>query len=267
VKVKFSKMAGAGNDFVFLGPAYAGLRERAPGLAARLCERRKSIGADGLIIVDDGGDRVFMHYFNSDGSEASFCGNGARCFVLYCIEKKIRRGAVEFDSRAGRHTGAVTADGVRVSMEAPRIEGESMLEIDGRARLVTLAVAGVPHAVVLTEDVGAVDVAGLGRKIRMHPDFGPEGANADFVGTSGRGAFPIRTYERGVEKETLACGSGCVAAALVLRSKNIAGSRSAFRVASGDILNVELPRQGETGEAYLTGPALTVYEGQIDLKE
>lgn len=267
MKIRFTKMAGAGNDFVFLGPALAGLKERASELALSLCRRRTSVGADGLIIVDDSGESLFMHYFNSDGSEADFCGNGARCFVFYCVEKGIATGAVEFDSRSGRHLGELAADGVRVSMEAPRLVGDTMLEVGGDTRLITLTEAGVPHAVVLSEDAGDIDVEGLGRSIRMHPHFGPEGANVDFVETSGRESFAIRTYERGVEKETLACGSGCVAAALVLRSKNITGSRAAFRVASGDVLNVELPRKGERGEAYLTGPAHIAYEGETDLKE
>lgn len=260
-------MAGAGNDFVFLGPAFAGLKDRGPELAEKLCERRKSVGADGLIIVDNTGDSLFMHYFNSDGSEADFCGNGARCFVLYCIEKRMCEDGVEFGSRSGKHVGQVTPLGVRVSMGAPGLVGDSMLEIDGDTKLVTLAEAGVPHAVLLSEDVSSVDVEGLGRKIRMHPRFGLEGANVDFVGTGGREGFPIRTYERGVEKETLACGSGCVAAALVLRSKNVSGSRTAFRVASGDVLQVELPRKGEAGETNLTGPAQIVYEGEVELKE
>ncbi len=267
MKIRFTKMSGAGNDFVFLGPAFAGLRKRAPELAVKLSERRRSVGADGLIIVDDTGESIFMHYFNSDGSEADFCGNGARCFVLYCIEKGLCRGTVEFDTRSGRHTGSISPEGVRVSMEPPRLVGDAMLEVAGDTRLVTLARAGVPHAILLSEDVAGIDVEGLGRQIRMHPHFAPEGANADFVGTSGQDGFRIRTYERGVEKETLACGSGCVAAALVLRAKNITGSRTAFRVASGDVLNVELPRKGEDGEAYLAGPAGIVYEGETDLEE
>ena len=267
MKIRFTKMTGAGNDFVFLGPAFAGLAERAPELAVRLCARRNSVGADGLILVDDSGESIFMHYFNSDGSEADFCGNGARCFVRYCIEKSVTEGMVEFDTRSGRHLGEVTSEGVRVSMEAPALVGDVMLEVAGDNKLITLAEAGVPHAVLLSEDVAAIDVERLGREIRMHPHFAPRGANADFVGTGGRDGFPIRTYERGVEKETLACGSGCVAAALVLRSKNITGSRTAFRVASGDVLLVELPRKGEQGEAYLTGPARIVYEGETDLEE
>lgn len=267
MKIKFTKMTGAGNDFIFLGPAFEGLKEQGQELARKLCERRKSVGADGLIIVEDAGETLFMRYYNSDGSEADFCGNGARCFVLYAIEKRIREGKVEFDSRAGRHLGEIRPEGVRVSMQAPRLIGDAMLEVAGDARLVTLAEAGVPHAVILSEDISAVDVERLGREIRMHEQFQPQGANADFVGTAGRDGFRIRTYERGVEKETLACGSGCVAAALVLRSKNIAGSRSDFRVASGDVLHVEIPRQGEEGEAYLTGPARIVFEGETDLKE
>ena len=267
MRIKFTKMTGAGNDFVFLGPAFAGLVERAPEIALKMCERRNSVGADGLIIVDDTGESLFMHYVNSDGSVADFCGNGARCFVLYCLEHGIGKGTVEFDTRSGRHMGEMTDRGVRVSMEAPRLVGDDMLEVAGETKLVTLAEAGVPHAVLLAEDVGAIDVERIGREIRMHPRFAPDGANADFVGTTGRDGFPIRTYERGVERETLACGSGCVASALVLRAKNITGSRTAFRVVSGDALHVELPRKGEEGEAYLTGPARVVYEGDIDLKE
>jgi diaminopimelate epimerase len=267
MKIEFTKMAGAGNDFIFLGPGYAGLRERAPRLAAVLCERRRSVGADGLIIVEEAGEDIVMRYFNRDGSRASFCGNGARCLVLYCTEKGLRRGEFDFWSESGVHRGGVTPEGVRVSMEAPRLIGDYMLDIDGDTRLVTLADAGVPHAVLLTEEVEGIDVEGLGRRVRMHPEFEPEGANADFVATSGRDGFPIRTYERGVEKETLACGSGCVAAALVLRSKNISGSTAAFRVASGDLITVELPRKGEEGAAYLTGPACFVFEGVAEFEE
>ncbi len=267
MKVTFTKMTGAANDFVVLGPPYAGLRRSAPDVARRLCERRRSVGADGLIIVDDSGDTLFMHYYNSDGSEADFCGNGARCFVLYCIDKGICSGRVEFASRSGRHLGEVASDGVRVSMDPPRLVGEIMLDVGGADRLVTVAEAGVPHAVLIREDVSAVDVEDLGRRIRMHPRFAPAGANADFVGADGRGRFVIRTYERGVEKETPACGSGCVASALVLRSKNMAGSTSVFRVASGDLLRVDLPRAEEEGWAYLTGPADIVFEGSIDLEE
>jgi len=267
MKIRFTKMTGAGNDFVFLGPAFAALAGRAPELAVRLCERRNSVGADGLILVDDAGESIFMHYFNGDGSEADFCGNGARCFVHYCIENGLSGDMVEFDTRSGRHLGEMTSEGVRVSMEAPALVGDALLDVAGGNKLITLAEAGVPHAVLISEDVAGIDVERLGREIRMHQQFAPRGANADFVGTGRRDAFPIRTYERGVERETLACGSGCVAAALVLRSKNITGSRTAFRVASGDVLHVELPRKGEHGEAYLTGPARIVYEGEIDLEE
>jgi len=267
MQVQFTKMAGAGNDFVVMGPQYAGLLARAPGLARAICERRRSVGADGLIIVEEAGKGILMHYFNSDGSEASFCGNGARCLVLYCVEKGIASGQFAFESNSGRHRGEVTGGGVRVSMDSPRLLGDHMLDLGGDSRLVTLAEAGVPHAVLISDDVGREDVGELGRAIRTHIRFRPDGANADFVGLRAGEVFPIRTYERGVEKETLACGSGCVAAALVLRSKNLTGSRTSFRVASGDVLTVELPREGAGGQAYLTGPAAIVYEGHIELKE
>jgi diaminopimelate epimerase len=271
VRVEFTKMSGAGNDFIFLGPEYSNLLEEAPDIARLLCPRRVSVGADGLIIVDTSGDRIFMHYFNSDGSEASFCGNGARCLVLYCAARGITSGKMEFESRSGPHSGEVTGAGVRVSMTAPRFLRDLSIDVGGKVFEVALIDAGVPHAVILmkdvveTEGVGSVDVDTIGRAIRMDPEFASEGANVNFVEAAG-GFFRIRTYERGVERETLACGSGCVAAAHVVRVKEGAGDSVRLRVASGDLLTVELAEAGSKA-AHLVGPARVVFEGQIEVKE
>jgi len=277
MKIRFTKMSGAGNDFIFLGPDQAGLRPRLSALAARLCPRRISVGADGLVLVEQTAAGLTMLYFNSDGSEAAFCGNGARCLVRFCVEKGLAEGVVRFTSRSGAHLGLVGPRGVTVSLEMPAAVRRLDIAVGGREQRVYLVDAGVPHAVMVSPEVGAIDVEALGRQIRHHGALGPEGANVDFVGTAGGAPFALRTYERGVERETLACGSGCVATAAVLRSLGLAGDTVALRVASGDVITVDLGgrltepgagvgAEGEPG-ALLTGPAAVVYEGEIDLEE
>lgn len=263
MRIEFSKMSGAGNDFIVLGPAYSVLKTEAPELARRLCPRRTSVGADGLIIVERS-DGLLMHYHNSDGSEASFCGNGARCVVVFCAAKGIATGEIAFRSGSGHHVGEVTDGGARVSMASARLGNELSLDVEGGTYGISLVSAGVPHAVVICEQADEVDIASVGRAIRSHPAFGEEGANVDFVTGPAAGEFGIRTYERGVEKETLACGSGCVAAAHLLRSKGLAGDVVTLRVASGDRLKVELP-QSEGQDSFLVGPARIVFEGSLEI--
>jgi len=265
MKIDFTKMSGAGNDFIFLGPEYDSLKDRASGLARALCPRGTSVGADGLIVVEASAGGIVMHYFNSDGSEASFCGNGARCLVLFCSVKGIATGRMEFRSGSGAHTGEVTDRGVRVSMSAPRFLKDVVLREGGDTYRVTLVQAGVPHAVIFAEGLADLDVDGIGGAIRYRDEFAPDGANVDFVEPA-VGHYLIRTYERGVEQETLACGSGCVAAAHALNLKHGAGDVIDLKVASGDILSVELP-DGPAGAANLVGPARVVYEGQAEIKE
>ncbi|HVP57299.1 MAG TPA: diaminopimelate epimerase [bacterium] len=270
MKIRFTKMSGAGNDFVVLGPEFGGLKSRLSWLAKRVCPRKISVGADGLILVEHDGQGLFMHYFNSDGSAASFCGNGARCLVRYCLEKGLARGEVSFRSASGIHTGEVTPDGVRIGVKMPVLVRRARIGVEGgpggRATYDILLIdAGVPHAVVFVTDLAAVEVESVGRVIRYHPDVGPEGANVDFVDARGSGPSGIRTYERGVEAETLACGSGCVAAALALELERGAGEKVQLMVASGDVLTVELASAAK--RAALSGPAAMVFEGEIDIKE
>jgi diaminopimelate epimerase len=262
MKVSFTKMSGAGNDFVVLGPEFASLAGRAGELAKLLCRRRTSIGADGLLLVETDPE-IVMSYYNRDGTRAEFCGNGARCMVRYCALRGLASGEIEFRTDAGTHRGRVVEGAVSIDVPAP------VVRKDGTARTghsYTLVEAGVPHAVILVSRVEEVDVEKLGPEIRNDPAFGDRGANVDFVGGSGEGRFGIRTYERGVEQETLACGSGCVAAAGALRWKKTVSGRVEFRVASGAVLSVV--QGAETPEVVaLEGPAELVYEGEIEVKE
>ena len=264
MKIEFTKMAGAGNDFIFLGPDYAFLRNQLGSLARSLCRRRESVGADGLIMVEKKGEEVLMHYFNSDGGEASFCGNGARCLVLFCQTKGIAAGPMRFRSRSGVHIGEVTDQGISVSMRLPALLQETSIDIEGGRYQIAVVDSGVPHAIVETDRMAQVDVEALGRKIRYHPVFGDGGVNVDFLEAGKGGNYRIRTYERGVEKETLACGSGCVACAYWLRLKRAAGDVVHLEVASGDILEVRFTAQDEV---HLIGPACSVYEGQMQVEE
>jgi diaminopimelate epimerase len=271
LKIEFTKMSGAGNDFVVLGPSYAALRPKLSWLATKMCPRRVAVGADGLILVEKQGSGLFMHYFNRDGSEASFCGNGARCLVRYCLEKGIASGKVEFRSGSGAHAGEARADGIAIDLKMPVLMRKLELSWEGgpqgrTSHEIYLVDAGVPHAVVFATNVAAVDVEGVGRAIRYHPEFAPDGANVDFVEAAGAQPFSLRTYERGVEAETLACGSGCVAAALALRLERGMAGTVRLTVASGDVISVDLGSSPD-GPACLTGPATLVYEGEIEIKE
>ena len=178
MKIEFTKMAGAGNDFVVLGPAYAGLVDRGPVLARDLCRRRSSVGADGLIIVDDTKDGIFMHYFNRDGSKADFCGNGARCLVRYCVTKGIASGTLGFRSGSGRHVGEVISSGVVIGVQMPVLIKETMIDAGGTGYQVTLVDSGVPHAVILGQDVASLDIGAFAPGIRFHPAFGSEGGES-----------------------------------------------------------------------------------------
>lgn len=269
MKIRFTKMSGAGNDFIFLGPEYAGLKSSLAGLAARLSPRRISVGADGLILVEKTAGGIVMHYFNSDGSEASFCGNGARCLVRYCAEKGIAEPPLDFRTGSGLHRGDLAEEGVRVDMEMPALVRQTTVCVDGREYRVHLVDAGVPHAVVLLDGIGTIDLETVGKKIRWDNAFQPQGANVDFVERSAGSPFGLRTYERGVEKETLACGSGCLASALVINVSGLAGDRVDLKVASGDIITVGLDRSSKdrNAQAFLAGPAAIVYEGEIEVGE
>ncbi len=263
MKLPFTKMSGAGNDFIFIGPDQFHLVKKASTLARRLCQRRKSIGADGLVIVEKG-EHLRMHYYNSDGSRAEFCGNAARCFVVYCAKKGIAKGEVEFRSDSGCHVGMVTPKGARVSIAIPQIFGEVKIATQYGSFSLHKIDAGVPHAIFLADDVDKIDVNEIGKVIRYHPEFSPSGTNVDFVQVLDSCRAKIRTYERGVEGETLACGSGCAATAVLL-SKIHGIGRVEIEVASGEVLYVEIDKSDNI--LYLEGAANIVFEGEIDLEE
>lgn len=259
MKVPFWKMSGAGNDFVLV-EAPAPLP--AAALARRLCDRREGVGADGLLLMSRRGGRIRLDYRNADGS-AAFCGNGSRCAVLWARARgwaKRPRLVLE-TSRGGLDARVLGPGRAEVEMPAPGAPRLGMrVRAAGRAWTAHWIDTGVPHAVVLVPDVDRVDVRAAGRALRFHRAFGRAGANVDFVEARG-GRLRLRTYERGVEDETPACGTGVVAAAAVARALGKAGDSVPVLVRGGATLRASFRDAG----ARLEGPGRTTFRGEVDL--
>jgi diaminopimelate epimerase len=268
MQLRFVKMNGAGNDFVMLDNRDLALH--LPGeIIARLCDRHRGVGADGLLLVEPGqnGADFRMRYYNADGGEAEMCGNGARCFARFVNslhDNTLER--VSFDTPAGRIAADFAGDQVRINMSEPvDIRLGIELEAAGKSLTVHHLNTGVPHAVVFLEDIENLDIRALGAALRFHSEFAPRGANANFARVVSPGHLSIRTYERGVEDETLACGTGMVACALAHHLATGAPSPVRVTVRGGDTLEVGFEKAGDTAFSNVTlfGPADFVFEGAV----
>ncbi len=268
----FVKMHGAGNDFVMID----GRNLPAVGLdAARiagLCDRRRGVGGDGLIIVAPDRDQDFaMTYYNADGGEADMCGNGARCAVAFARAIGLVRGETcVFRTRSGPVTGRREAGEISVQLTPPR---DLRLQLDLGAELPFPAAhfvnTGVPHLVIPVDDVDAVDPGRWGPVLRRHPAGGPAGANVNWVSPGGAVDAPhrLRTFERGVEGETLACGTGASAVAFVLCRLGLAVSPVALLTHGGDTLTITLEEDAAGPRLHLRGPAAVAFTGEVDLDD
>lgn len=265
--IEFTKMTGAGNDFIVVDNRDGALSGfLSPGFIASICRRRLSVGADGLLelLPPIGSEAFRMGYYNADGGRAAMCGNGARCICCFAVSLGIAAKGEEFtfSSDSGTHRGMVTDDGTaRVWMTEPRVFFlERPADIGIRVE-VSLVDTGVPHAVVIGDDLENGDFERFAPVLRNHPLTGPNGANADWVLRRPDGSIHLRTFERGVEGETLACGTGAVAAVLVC-GETRGGIRlpALVRVRSGLYLKV-----GRDGFGWwLEGQARAVYKGSLD---
>lgn len=269
MKIPFLKMHGAANDFVVVdhrAPFLPGTDAGLEPLIQRLCDRRRGVGADGVLLLERDPDHDFaMRYFNADGRPAEFCGNGARCLVRLALDRGLGTGGeVRFRTAAGVMRARPSADGRRIELRFGVVDGPGPVEtiaaadrsFSGRAMR-----TGVPHFVVPVERVEWVPVQEWGAALRHHPRFGPAGTNVDFVARLAAGRVALRTYERGVEAETLACGSGAMASALWAVAE---GDRPPIGVvtAGGDELQVALTATGERWDTSLIGPAEVAYTGE-----
>lgn len=261
----FTKMNGAGNDFVMLDNRSLQYSLDKAAIA-RVCDRHRGVGGDGLIAVEpatDGAD-FKMRYYNADGGEAEMCGNGARCFARFASRVAGRTASVKFETLAGIIGAELIGENVRLAMSKPHSHAAPVeLDVAGEKLTVHFLNTGVPHAVVFVSDLEGTDIVKLGRALRYHPHFAPKGTNANFIANI-PGGIAIRTYERGVEDETLACGTGVTAAALLWAAANGASSPVSVKVRGGDTMQVGFERDGEGwSNVTLTGPADFTFEGSV----
>ncbi|MFH1878434.1 MAG: diaminopimelate epimerase [Candidatus Omnitrophota bacterium] len=264
----FTKAAASGNDFVIIDNRDGRLDQDKldySEIAGDLCRRRHSVGADGLLVLEASKKGDFrMRIINPDGSEVDMCGNGARCSALYAAESGWGNDLV-FETGAGILEAKVVSGNVKIKMSDPKdIQMDINLGIGASVLKVHYLNTGVPHVVHIVNDLDGYDVRGIGRQIREHSLFAPAGTNADFVGDIIGGKASIRTYERGVEDETLACGTGTVASAVVLGILEYAASPVKMKTRSGDVLAVHFDISGDkVTNVYLEGTASLVYSGTI----
>jgi len=265
--IPFWKMSGCGNDFIIIDKRSSAWNEiKNPGLVKAVCREKLSVGADGLIFIEKSDSSDFKwRFFNADGSEAEMCGNGARCAARFAFLNGIAGASLSFETIAGIIHAEVNGAIVKTQLSRPgNLQMNQELAVDGAAFTVHSINTGVPHAVVFVDDLDSVPIKELGSKIRFHKHFQPAGANANFVSIGGDGIIGIRTYERGVEDETLACGTGSVAAALVCIAMGRAASPALVKTRGGDLLKVYAePARPPFSEAYLEGGASLIYTGEI----
>lgn len=260
-------MAGAGNDFVVVDHRGGGIADPADW-SRRVCTRGLSVGADGLILVEKSGRASFrMRYFNSDGSLGEFCGNGTRCAARFAVLHSIAGPKMTIETDAGIVSAEVADDGlVTISLPPPQsFREDRSLRLAGETVHGSSIVVGVPHYVTFpVDDLWSLEIVPAGRAIRMHPDLQPAGANVNFVAVKDPHSIEIRTYERGVEAETLACGSGIVASVSVSALAGKVSSPVSVLTRSGATLQVWFTLDGrELRDVRLRGDARLVYRGTM----
>lgn len=260
-------MSGSGNDFILIDNRQRILDvDPLADFVRRVCTRKVSVGADGLILIEPSNRVNFRwRFFNADGSEPEMCGNGGRCAARFAVLKGIAPPRLSFETLAGVIEAEVEGRRVKLQMVRPSgMELNLKVRVDEEEHRLHFINPGVPHAVEIVEEVRRVAVVDLGRKIRFHPRFRPAGTNANFVQPIDRRHLKVRTYERGVEDETLACGTGAVASALIAAAKELADSPVAVETTGGEVLNIYFQKEAEGFEhVFLEGDTRVIYEGDL----
>ncbi len=272
--VSFTKMSGSGNDFIVIDNRNECFPEQnRAAVIQRLCQRRLSIGADGVVLIEqpDSHDVHFRwRYYNADGSEGEMCGNGAMCGARFAYLQGIAPARCTFATPSGRVEAEVEPDSRRVHLRmidpGPVVAGQAIAAVDRHVTIHAITV-GVPHVVVIVEDVEAfapgAEFLAFGRAVRHHPLF-PNGTNVNVIARIGGNTLRMRTYERGVEDETLACGTGAVASAVVASTLGLVESPVTVLTTSGLPLTVRFTAKGSSAtNVYLGGEARVVATGVI----
>jgi diaminopimelate epimerase len=268
--IPFAKMSGTGNDFIIIDNRNKIVADdEMVNLAVRACRRGQSVGADGLLLIENDEDHDFAwRFFNSDGSEAEMCGNASRCAARLAYLDGIAGTNSVFRTIAGPIRASVDGSVVRVQLTRPHsLEPEFTLKLnDNKEFAAGFVDTGVPHTVIILEDqnLESAAVEDLGREIRFHQRFAPAGTNVNFVQITDSDNIQVRTYERGVEAETLACGTGVVASVVITAARGLTSSHVLAKTRSGDTLGVYLDGSDpDFMEVSLEGEASLVYRAQL----
>ncbi|MBU4235854.1 MAG: diaminopimelate epimerase [Proteobacteria bacterium] len=267
--VTFTKMSGAGNDFIVIDHRVSIIPEaEQPEFVRKVCRRMFSVGADGLILIENSELADFRwRFYNGDGSVAEMCGNGARCAARFAHSRGIAGSSMSFETLAGIIKAEISDDdSVRLRMTAPcDFKTDLSVVLDGQERILSFVNSGVPHAVIFMEEDDDVPVREWGKIVRFHPLFQPAGTNVNFVQKIGENTIRVRTYERGVEDETMACGTGAVASALFAAVSGMAQSPVAVTTSGGERLTIlfDLQDGPQAENVFLQGPARIIYEGNL----
>jgi diaminopimelate epimerase len=268
IMLRFTKMNGAGNDFILIDNR-AGDVHLDRSQIAHLCDRHRGVGADGILLLEKTSNHADfrMRYFNADGGEAEMCGNGARCFARYANKVAGAQRKVSFETPAGVISAELMGDLVTLRMTEPTdLRLDIKLPVESENKTVHFINSGVPHVVVPVARIDDLDVRREGSAIRYHEMFSPPGANVNFIEKRGPKKIGVRTYERGVEDETLACGTGVVASALIFATTENTDGPITVIARGGDELQVGFEKSGnQFRDVTLSGPAEFVFEGTVEI--
>lgn len=260
-------MSGSGNDFIIIDNRDLKWDHiKTPEFVRAVCRRKLSVGADGLIFIEDSNECDFSwRFFNSDGTEAEMCGNGGRCAARFAVLNNIAGSSLSFETIAGIIRAEVEGSHVKIQLPDPQMpEMEIKININDNPVVVHSINTGVPHAVIFVDDIENVNVKEMGSQIRFHPRFQPAGTNINFVSHINQNMIDIRTYERGVEAETYACGTGSVAGALIAILMGRAVSPVEVKTRGGERLEVHTSCSAPPfRDVYLTGNTTVVCRGEI----
>ena len=265
--IEFWKMSGSGNDFIIIDNRDGKIKEdEMKDFVRRVCRRRISIGADGVIFIEnEKGYDFSWRFFNSDGSEAEMCGNGSRCAARFAYLNGIAPKRMRFKTLAGPISAEVLGRRVKVLLSDPKdlrldLPIERLLDWES----IDFINTGVPHVVIRIRDLKDIPIKEIGRKIRFHKLFSPDGTNVDFMRKIGKNLIEVRTYERGVEDETLACGTGSIACALISSLRDGCTSPVDVKTRGGEILRIYFKKEGDHfSDIWLEGDTNIVYIGKL----
>ncbi len=259
MQLTFYKYQGTGNDFVMLDNRLNFFPKNNTKLVAQLCDRRFGIGADGLILLENHDTYDFkMVYYNSDGNESSMCGNGGRCLVAFAKQLGVITEKAEFEAVDGYHYATIDTNG----MVALQMKDVNAIKTESNY---TFLNTGSPHHVQMVDDLKTFDIKQEGAKIRYSDLYGKDGSNVNFVQQLSADIFAVRTYERGVEDETLSCGTGVTAVAIAMHQTGKTNTNQIDLNVEGGKLKVQFEENnGNYTQVFLIGPATFVFEGKID---